>query len=385
MVALFLARELKNNEQMRYLVYNNTLNDYIEHAIENNEEIKKVKSNEKWHRWFRDFYKKKTLEEVPKKSDDDDFIYDWNKIIPKLGIVLGKEKPMDTLVIDEGQDMPPEFYYFVSLISKSFYIFADENQIITEHNSTIKQIEENLGNNVKKYSLRKNHRNTLQIAELASKFYTGLPGGIPEFPQKRNGDKPKFYTKTEKEQLIFIKNYCRANTKKNIGIFLPDNKLVKQFYMELKKSFADRLDYYHSEKYYDCPECFEGKLVPRKSKFGDFYACDKWRGNDPKSCNYKWTKRYNNRLSMWRPKRMNYQPDSIHVMTYNSAKGLEYDTVIIPHLKNDYFTVLNDKNKMKFYVITSRARTELILMKNGTFKIDIFDNIPDINKYITYN
>jgi superfamily I DNA/RNA helicase len=384
-VALFLAREMDESEKIKYLVYNNTLNDYIEAAIRNNAEIQKVKSNAKWHSWFRSFYKEKTGQEVPRKYDDDDFIYDWSKIIPNLAEKINNDKPMDTLVIDEGQDMPPEFYYFVSFISKSFYVFADENQTITDHNSTIKDIENNLGKDLVKYHLNKNHRNTLPIAELSSKFYVGLEGGIPELPKHRpSKDNPLFYTKPESEQLALIKTYCRNNAKKNIGIFLPDNKAVKNLYLQMRDSFSDRIDYYHGEKYYDCPSCLEGKLVERKGQYGNFFACNKWSKNNPNSCSYKWTKRYNGILRNWPPKQIRYNQSSIIILTYNSTKGLEFDTVIIPFLKTDYYSVSNDNNKMKFYVLTSRAKNELIFMKEGKSPIEIIENIPDISKYIIF-
>ena len=279
-IALFLAKKLPQDEKVKYLVYNRTLNDYLDYAISQFNEIKGITSTVTWHKWFKSFYKATTQQDPPELGDDG-FTYDWFKVRQQLTHKIGNAARMKHIIVDEGQDMPKLFYDFIQFISESYYIFADENQIISDSNSTIKEIKENLGDGFKEYLLKTNHRNTLQIAQLASKYFVGLNTGIPELPTKRKGSKPACYSKPIDTHLEVIKTYCRSNQNKSIGIFLPEGNLVKKIYWELKSTtLANRLDYYHGEKYYDCPECFVGKLVERNGRRGRFWGCNRYNSNN---------------------------------------------------------------------------------------------------------
>jgi len=60
--------------------------------------------------------------------------------------------------------------------------------------------------------------------------------------------------------------------------------------------------------------------------------------------------------------------DNVHITTFKSAKGLEFDTVIIPDFGSmdnliSRFDVLEWKD---FYVAVTRARTNLYLFSNNT-------------------
>ena len=79
--------------------------------------------------------------------------YDWNEIIQRA-----PELPrLDCLIIDEGQDMPREFYFFAKQITDHLTVFADENQRIFEEQSTIADIRTWLGN-PPGYRLTENYR-----------------------------------------------------------------------------------------------------------------------------------------------------------------------------------------------------------------------------------
>ena len=85
----------------------------------------------------------------------------------------------------------------------------------------------------------------------------------------------------------------------------------------------------------------------------------------------------------WQQQKITYKNNSILILTYPSVKGLEFDTVIIPWLKNDWYTLLNDNQKMKFYVMISRAKKELIFLKEN-HNVEIIDNIPDVKQLIDF-
>ena len=68
--------------------------------------------------------------------------------------------------------------------------------------------------------------------------------------------------------------------------------------------------------------------------------------------------------------------DNVHITTFKSAKGLEFDTVLVPdfgsmdYLCNKYDVI--DWND--FYVAVTRARTNLYLFSNN--------NIPQLNNVV---
>ena len=62
--------------------------------------------------------------------------------------------------------------------------------------------------------------------------------------------------------------------------------------------------------------------------------------------------------------------DNVHITTYKSAKGLEFDTVIIPSIQNfkNYIkkdTFPNIINQEDYYVAFTRAKTNLFLISSN--------------------
>ena len=99
-----------------------------------------------WIAWFLDTFKEITDQPVPRlESGSSGFKeIDWagvDEIVQALPD--GGDRPPPALVIDEGQDMPREFYStLLDLGFKRFFIVADQNQQITEANSSRKDIED---------------------------------------------------------------------------------------------------------------------------------------------------------------------------------------------------------------------------------------------------
>ncbi len=115
------------------------------------------------------------------------------------------------IIVDEGQDFPPGFYQFASVLidhgrCPGISVFADENQAIHEsQNSTIDQIcealrvgewNENEGgpeydvNGKDLFLLTKNYRNTKEIYRVAREFRTGQRTGFTQDPE-RSGRRPE--------------------------------------------------------------------------------------------------------------------------------------------------------------------------------------------------
>lgn len=260
------------------------------------------------------------------------YVHDWEKILEHVNRldenrIRQLKSSNETLIIDEGQDMNKHFYLFASLLFENYTIFADENQRLNEENSLINEIKA-YGQIVKEYFLTHNYRNTKQIAKLAREFHTGNTA-LPELPE-RNGKLPRFrYIDSFEDSINWIRTHERNFSSKPIGVFVVDTAQQNRVYKALKKKTVNNVEYY----------------------------------------NYK--TKDSNMPDMTSP--------GIKIITYESAKGLEFETVFIPEINK--YSDRKDKiyTKMKLYVLITRARENLFITFNqstGSNQVieDLFPN-----------
>ena len=82
------------------------------------------------------------------------------------------------LLVDEGQDMPPQFYAVLAAWGlENFYVVADQNQQLQPDKCSSRQdIEDVLALETREtLELTANYRNTRPIARLAQHFYPADP------------------------------------------------------------------------------------------------------------------------------------------------------------------------------------------------------------------
>jgi DNA helicase-2/ATP-dependent DNA helicase PcrA len=249
---------------------------------------------------------------------------DWDTLIDLYTEAEpAKQTGWGHLIIDEGQDFCNDTYKFLkyaSRISKSdsaITVLADDNQRLGEENSTTTQIADllNIGED-RKFKLSRNFRNTRPIALLARHFYTGLPSGIPNLPEKK-GNKPKLVCDASPLlQVEYIARYLKFRGNHEVGVVLPDNKLRDQFFNSLSENLPSYIVQTYDSK---SPRTSENLIFDRQGV--------------------------------------------VTVLNRQSCKGLEFDVVFLPCLQ-DYDTEDADSDtfKMNMYVMCSRARNELIMM-----------------------
>ncbi|MCE9614772.1 MAG: DUF2075 domain-containing protein [Lentisphaerae bacterium] len=310
-LALYRAHHCKEEDRkFLFLVYNNTLNDYLRQAIKH---LSIEAESKTWHGWFRALYNDE-VGEYPPRDGNHPFKYDWDAVSSALdGSISGT---VDDIVLDEGQDMPPGFYRMLIEAASSVSVFADENQSITGYGSTVEEIEDILGG-CQRFQLRTNYRNTRQIAELAAAFYAGDESDLPDLPAMRTGPKPRCRQETRTAQMRFVRTFCANNSRRSIGILCNKAKEVQEVYEELRgdKQLQRRVEHYVAKTNTD-------DRTPLK-----------------------------------------FQPHSITVTTRHSAKGLEYDSVLIPFMSSSgYSDQWNDTSRILMYVAVSRARDEVVFL-----------------------
>lgn len=240
------------------------------------------------------------------------------------------------IIIDEAQDLDVEYFDQISGFNISYG--ADDAQILyPEHSSTKEELEERFKNNVE-YVLDRNFRSTLAIMKFARVAFPNayIPQNTLDALANNPGEKPTLIVtdgnplfnenarSTRDNAIREIIETFRADTY-NIAILLPFKNTVKEYH-----DILDEMDIAHSFYYEDQKE-FPNGCPPI---------------------------------------------DNVHITTFKSAKGLEFDTVLVPdfgsmdYLCNKYDVI--DWND--FYVAVTRARTNLYLFSNN--------NIPQLNNVV---
>ena len=313
-MAIYRARMLaRSGRKTLLLMFGRVLSEYTKSAIAA-ENLSGVVST--YHSWFPQFWKRCYGAQPPKVSQ---WIFDWNACLQKI---ITDPPPISErchIVVDEGQDMPKDLYMLLWSISESLTVFADENQRITSEQSTIAEIKAATGiEDV--VSLSANYRNTREIAEFAATFYTGLQSGTPALPSN-HGERPFLLAFSKLHQTIsYISHYENENLGLTIGILLQRVDDAASFYNRLEKKVVNPVEIYLNLK--------QGGHSKVRQK-------------------------------------VEFKNPGIKILTYASAKGLEFDTVFLPELQSVTGDPHSDDLRMRFYVMASRAKCALGLLYTG--------------------
>ena len=319
-IAIYRAEMCKKKSMSsQFIVFNHTLRQYLNTAVSE----KKVESQTTtYHSWFYSWYARNFHDNVPQISD---YNPDWQAIHKNISKKTGYEK-FDHLIIDEGQDLDKYFYLVLPQVANNITVFADENQRLHDTNSTIDDIKMFLGVNGT-HNLTRNYRNSLPIAKIARCFYAGLPSGIPELPE-RKGSLPRlilgrdFYS-----QMDLIAQAANNYPDYSTGVFFKTQKEQKEALRALKARVKDSVN-------------VQAYMYNHKNH-----------------------------------KNINFNKNGVFILTYKSAKGLEFDTVFIPNLQKLRTDANVIDEKMTLYVLTSRARNFLYLLTSN-------DDIPGLMRSV---
>ena len=231
----------------------------------------------------------------------------------------------DEIIVDEAQDMPIEFYEVLKGKASKISYGADDSQILYPENCCQERTLKNLFSSNESSPLDRNFRNTFEIMSFVRSLFPhrtiplSLMNDLKNDSSKR-GAKPVFFvtdvndfdkSSSQQDKIIadIIKEYHSDGH--NLAILVPFQNWVDAFHEIVK-----------AQGFNDC----------------SFYKSDLDNISDIKN---------------------------IHVTTFKSAKGLEFDTVIIPNfqkIKTDLSRFNVEEND--YYVAVTRARRNLYLLSN---------------------
>ena len=317
-----VRRHHREEDDYIFLVYNHLLNRSSEQLFGEGS-----LNSETWIKWFHKEFKKITNKPTPKLPPDRPDGYqeiDWKeveKIIEEQPLRNHGEQSKTFLVIDEGQDMPPEFYtLLIRLGFENLFVVADQNQQIRKQNSSRQEIQDRLGIETSDViELKDNYRNQIGVAKLAGEFYTADPASPPPRLPTRGLDTPSqllYYPRKKLSHLVkIILQLADRNPEKLIGLITPNNEVRERYLTSLNllnKSSSLHLD----------------------------------NGPVPISTYYHTAD----------PSEVSFDKGGIIVINAQSCKGLEFDIVMLADIdKHRYSPDNHNSTKRLFYVMVARA------------------------------
>ena len=333
-LTLLRARRLAAEKRgYQFLVFNRLLNK------SNMQLFARGLDSKTWRRWFGRTFRSITGHKPPvlaAQRVNELPPYDWKRIL-EIANACDLDKGPDPLllVIDEGQDMPPEFYETLVILGfEHFFVAADQNQQITESCSSRLEIEGALGLETHEVvELRQNYRNTLPIWKLAMKFYTGDPASPPSEPPNRPADTvaalityaPGRFAEVAQRIVQRVRN----QPNRLIGVIAPNNN-VRERYLDALQAAKDgdgqqgedfQLETFHTEH---------------------------------------------------RPA-VRFDRGGILVINVQACKGLEFDEVVCADIDEHLVNPADlTPTKKRFYVMVARAREAvfLLMQRDGNQMID---------------
>lgn len=239
----------------------------------------------------------------------------------------------DYTIVDEIQDFTSdEIGEFINSTNKHFFFFGDTAQSIFKEFKNTLRVEDILyvfpqkREVTKTFELYRNYRLPLSVAKISQYVGENLPPFVPSVYQSKEKQLPYLLSYEDEEQQI--KEIVRIIKDRNftdVGIFMPDNDSLER----LAKQFE------------------QNKINVEKRYNKDGGSID--------------TLNFNTTL----PK----------LMTYHSAKGLQFETVFIPMLPS----VIQHRSAL--YVAMTRTYHYLYMMYSGSMP-DLLSQVPKDN-YLT--
>lgn len=343
-VALLRVKQLADHKKdYIFLVFNHLL----KHSCFLLAEQKLVA--EQWQRWFLQLYKRVfRVDDAPRLAEENNnkksyrADFDWDTILSNAQArgPLDHADDLPYLVIDEGQDMPRQFYQMLAEFGyENFFVVADQNQqLVSGKNSSRQDIENALGiEEDDVVELKSNHRNHYATARLARAFYTGDPASPPpELPPapKHNVFKPLLFNYQQQHFNPICKRIvlmAKAYPNKLVAVLTPDNKSREIFVEQLR----------HQAQLLEQP-------APLISTYQHGAA-----ENIP------------------------FDRGGVMVINAQACKGLEFDVVFIADI-DKHRAPSNDFDQLKklFYVMSSRAIDRLLLLSASSQDYPAYPIIP---------
>ena len=329
-VALLRAMKFADDDYL-FLTYNHVLSSSSKQLF-TEDELKANTANS----WFYKTYYERYERYVPEKKDR---IPDYSRIADQYQKENIAEHDIQ-LIVDEAQDMEAGYYEcLMELGFTNFFLLADQNQQITDEHSTRQELTDLLGLDATDViELKTNHRNSTPIAVLAGHFYTDKSSPPPELPERPSIDTPTLYEYNRVDSCVeLILREADKDDTRLIGVIVASDTKREDYVKKLRNMDINR----------DNPK----PLVSTYSNGS--YSNKKEVAVD-----------------------IDFSLGGIVVLNDKSVKGIEFDTVFI--VTDGLKVINNDRDliKKRLYVMCSRAREKLVILKSASLQSNVIDLFP---------
>ncbi|MEU1304555.1 AAA family ATPase [Streptomyces shenzhenensis] len=302
------------------ITHSNLLNQYCAHVAKRFSGKFHVTT---FHRWLRSTWQE-NYDKPPPSAGTGEWSYDW---IDMIRDCVRSRPAVEHLVIDEGQDLPNGFYDLCSILEVGVTVFADEDQRITEEQSTIAEIVKALDITHEFVPLQGNHRTTREIAILASHYAVDSRHRFLREPE-RVGTKPRVVRwRSPQSFLDEMVRYIKSHPHLEIGVLCKTTQVQRVVELHLAKNGLE-------------------------SSIQTYVADD------------------TNRSSI------DFTARRVRIINVASMKGLEFDSVFVPDLDSYSDDPSGADVRMRFHVLCTRARSELYFAYYGRKEPAIIADVP---------
>ena len=342
-LALFRAKELADREEdFKLMAFNVVLRDYAKSAFADEDSdlflanLDLETAVNSYHQVVYRLWKNSGQPGFPPALPDS-IHKDWKAMLP---VLLEREpQTADHIIIDEGQDLPKDWYLFSRRTCSQITVFLDTNQTITsdiEH-ATAQQVKDFI-ESPKEYKVTQNHRNTKQIAKLSQHYFKGNPENLPTLPENKEGPIPEIVNRKDwKHSLEYIANYADTYPEQSIGIFAP--------FKGWAKTWSETLPFY-----------LDSDRTIHLAVRGP-------NGENPEEADFD-----------------AIENGGILITTTATMKGLEFDAVFVLETDNPHYNNIlqGPHGEQIFYVMITRARNTLEFHYSGAANDppSIFNDVP---------
>lgn len=311
--ASYLARTYKvSPDKFRVLVFTNVIKEYIKTGIQFLNLPEETVST--FDHWCRIIYEREISRRLPWAGKTINFKEIREKIRELLKTHSSLQKTLDFVLVDEGQDLNPQVFETLSMASRHVTVFADQMQQIFEDGAGEDQILIRMGIKKENATLLGAYRSSPYVAQLASYFisddikrkqYISQIG-----PQQMTRELPLcFIAESHDKEMDSMAEIIRQRQLMNerIGIIVPQNRQVFGFAAALSQRGID----------------VEKAVAPNRPGMKAGY---------------------------------DFENDLPKIATYHSAKGLTFDSVLLPKITENAFFNVNDSRLRQRMIFVGIAR-----------------------------
>lgn len=308
--------------QVVFMIYNKSLRKYLDQALLEVGIANAYATT--WHSWLYKMHYRMFDSMVPEVSR---FEPDWNVVTPAMLEYYSTHGPsIEHLFLDETQDFPHPLLQILRGAAQVVSTFSDPNQRVHEASAHHDAIGRVLRIASRRYRLTRNYRNTKEITAVANLFRD--PGQSDTMMEPtRSGTKPEAIEAEDLQQAMgYVARYADNQPELLIGVLVPD---------------------------FDSQSSVEANLSPLVQRAPMQVYANK---------NEAFT----------------FEHPGVKLMTYSTAKGLEFDTVFLPLIGTEHaHEPSTDIARNRVFVACTRARNELIFLHTPTTRSWVRDTLVD--------